>query len=81
MAPNITPRIEDLEEEVESLSNNFPLSYEGLLSKPVLLQGEQGSAGEQGATSERGLPGERGAIGETGPAGEQGPPGEQGTPG
>ncbi len=37
MAANYTPRIEGLEEGVEALSNKFPISYEDLLSKPVLL--------------------------------------------
>jgi hypothetical protein len=45
MAAYYTPRITDLEEEVEALSNKFPISYEDLLDKPVLLQGERGPTG------------------------------------
>ena len=36
MAANYTPWIEALEDEVEALSNKFPISYERLLDKPVL---------------------------------------------
>jgi hypothetical protein len=36
MVANYTPRIEALEDEVEALSNKFPISYERLLDKPVL---------------------------------------------
>ncbi len=66
MAANYTPRVEALEDEVEALSNKYPISYEDLLDKPVLLQGERGPVGEQGATSERGLIGEQGLSGERG---------------
>ncbi len=48
MAANYTPRIKDLEDEVEAFSNQFPISYADLLDKPVLLQGERGPASVQG---------------------------------
>ena len=48
MVANYTPLIEVLEDEVKALSNKFPTSYDDLLDKPVLLQGERGPAGEQG---------------------------------
>ncbi len=36
-----TPWVTDLEEDVEALCNKFPILYEDLLNKPVLLQGER----------------------------------------
>jgi hypothetical protein len=60
MAANYTPRIEALEDEVEALSNKFPISYEDLMDKPVLLHGERRLTCEQGLRDERGLTGEQG---------------------
>jgi hypothetical protein len=81
MAANYTPRIEALVDEVEALSNKFPISYEDLLDKPVLLQGARGLIGEQGLQGERCLTSDQGLQGERGLTGEQGLQGEQGLPG
>ena len=45
MAASYTPRIEALEDEVEALSSKFLISYEDLLDKPALLEGERGAQG------------------------------------